>query len=174
MAHNNKPKETGDHSSPEHSVFCRKKNIKPQLYEVLSKMPLAEITSLLDRLWTLGSFTIKKAPEKGMVMYKVRDPFDTQFHLGEILVSESEVELNGYTGWGMIIGDEPERSLLLASTEAAELSGNHKMVELVSSTIDKVKRRNMNTAELMSKLAASTKVQFESMKKETIDFGSLG
>ncbi len=150
------------------------RSMKRRLFEVLSSMETSEVTSLLDKLWSLGSFQIRKPPEKGLVMYRACDPFDTQFHLGEVLCCESTVELDGYTGWGMIIGEEPERSLLLACVEAAQFRGNIEMLNLVSTYMENVKQRSEDHREMMSKLTSSTSVRFDSMKKETVDFGSLG
>ncbi|PJA50532.1 MAG: hypothetical protein CO171_01250, partial [Syntrophobacterales bacterium CG_4_9_14_3_um_filter_49_8] len=61
---------------------------------------------------------IVKPPRTGLLMMTVQDSFDADFYLGEILVTEAEVESRGKTGYAMVMGDEPERALLAASIEA--------------------------------------------------------
>jgi alpha-D-ribose 1-methylphosphonate 5-triphosphate synthase subunit PhnG len=129
---------------------------------------------MLDRLWSLGGFRVQRAPQAGLVMVTVRDPFDTPFHLGEVLVSEAEVVFNGHSGYGAICGDEPERALLLAAVEAAERSGREAVLGCIGELIGRLEERSVEERVCSSKLAAATAVRFESMKKENVDFGSLG
>jgi len=129
---------------------------------------------MLDRLWSLGKFRVQRAPRAGLVMYTVRDPFDTPFHLGEVLVSEAEVLLDGQLGYGAICGDEPERALLLAAVDAAERGGRAAILGEIGEFIDGLEEIHAEKRARSAKLAAATEVRFESMKKETVDFGSLG
>ncbi len=148
--------------------------MKARLSASLAVLRKEEVIELLDHLWSRGSFQIRRPPETGLVMYKVRDPFDVEFHLGEVLICETEVDLDGFTGWGMISGDEPERAILLASVEAAEVSGNREMLSAVAAFLEKTGERGAQQELLLSRLAASTAVRFESMSRESVDFGSLG
>jgi phosphonate C-P lyase system protein PhnG len=107
-------------------------------------------------------------------MVTVRDPFDTPFHLGEVLVCEAEVAFGGHTGRGAVCGDEPERALLLAAVEAVERSGRAAVLAGIGKLIARLEAKSIDQRTLASKLAASTEVWFDSMKKETVDFGSLG
>jgi phosphonate C-P lyase system protein PhnG len=148
--------------------------VKARLSEALPVLKSVQVADLLDRLWSLGMFQVRRGPETGLVMYRVRDPFDTEFHLGEVLLCETEVTLDGHSGWGMVSGDEPERALLLASVEAAQASGNSLMLDIIVAFLKGLGKKSGEQGMLMSRLAASTAVRFESMKKETVDFGSLG
>jgi len=137
-------------------------------------MPAAsseEIAAMLDRLWSMGEFRVQQPPRTGLVMVTVRDPFDTPFHLGEVLASEAEVSLDGCTGYGAVCGDEPEQALLLAAVAAAEHSGR---AEVLGALLGSLEAKRADQKKLSSKLAAATAVRFESMKKERVDFGSLG
>jgi len=141
---------------------------------LLAAMPAAsseEIAAMLDRLWSMGEFRVQQPPRTGLVMVTVRDPFDTPFHLGEVLASEAEVSLDGCTGYGAVCGDEPEQALLLAAVAAAEHSGR---AEVLGALLGSLEAKRADQKKLSSKLAAATAVRFESMKKERVDFGSLG
>lgn len=41
------------------------------------------------------------------------------FNLGEVLATSCEVLLDGEPGWGMVMGDDPERALCAAVVDAA-------------------------------------------------------
>ncbi len=129
---------------------------------------------MLDRLWSMGEFSVQRAPRAGLVMLTVCDPFDTPFYLGEVLVSEAEVVFDGHSGYGAICGDAPERALLLAAVEAAERSGGAAILGDIIAFICSLEVKNTEERARSSRLAAATAVRFESMKKETVDFGSLG
>ena len=144
---------------------------------LLAAMPAAsseEIAAMLDRLWSMGEFRVQQPPQTGLVMVTVRDPFDTPFHLGEVLASEAEVSLDGCTGYGAVCGDEPEQALLLAAVAAAEHSGRAEVLGAIGALLGSLEAKRGDQKTLSSKLAAATAVRFESMKKERVDFGSLG
>ena len=148
--------------------------IKTRLLKVIFAAETAQVEALLDELWVCGRFSIQRAPRSGLVMSSIRDPFDTPFHLGEVLVSEAEVVCDGQPGCGVICGDEPERALLLAAVEAAELRGDTSVLDPVCTVIGRLEKAKGEQVARISRLAAATQVRFESMKKETVDFGSLG
>jgi alpha-D-ribose 1-methylphosphonate 5-triphosphate synthase subunit PhnG len=150
------------------------KSIKARLLAAMAAAGHDDVTALLDRLWPLGEFHVKQPPRTGLVMVTMRDPFDTPFHLGEVLVSEAEVALDEFTGYGAVCGDEPERALLLAAVEAAERSGKKDVLNALGALLDRLEAKSLDQVALSSKLAAATAVRFESMKKERVDFGSLG
>jgi alpha-D-ribose 1-methylphosphonate 5-triphosphate synthase subunit PhnG len=152
----------------------RPRGIKARLLAVIGAAETDQVVALLDRLWSLAEFRVERAPRAGLVMYTVRDPFDTPFHVGEVLVSESEVAMDGHLGYGAICGDEPERALLLAAVEAAEGSGRAVVLGGIGEFIDRLEEKHAAEQARSSKLAAATQVRFESMKKESVDFGSLG
>jgi phosphonate C-P lyase system protein PhnG len=148
--------------------------IKARLLAAISAAGMDEVVAMLDRLWSLGEFRVQRGPRVGLLMTTVRDPFDTPFHLGEVLISVSEVVLDGHSGCGTICGDEPERALLLAAAEAAARSDHAAILDAIGEFVEGLEERHAEEMACSSKLAAATEVRFESMKKETVDFGSLG
>ena len=148
--------------------------LKVRLLAVIAAAGIEEVAGMLDRLWSLGECRVQRAPRAGLVMLTVCDPFDTLFHLGEVLVSEAEVVFDGHSGCGAICGDEPERALLLAAVEAAERTGRAAVLGDIGEFIGGLEKKHAQERARSSKLAAATAVRFESMKKETVDFGSLG
>lgn len=149
-------------------------DLKTRLLRVIATAETGQVEALLDRLWASGRFRIQRAPRTGLVMASARDPLDTPFHLGEVLVSEAQVVCDGQVGCGVICGDEPQRALLLAAVEAAAPAGGRAMREWIGDLIGHLEKTKGQREARMSRLAAATRVRFTSMKKETVDFGSLG
>ena len=59
-------------------------------------------------------------PESGLVMLKVRETSQKSlFYPGEVLVTESKVQIQGRIGIGIVTGDQPELSYNLAVIDAA-------------------------------------------------------
>ncbi len=62
-------------------------------------------------------------------MVSATDPFDVDFHLGEALVTEALVEYEGVQGYGMVMGDQPERALAAASVDAIARAGSPELAK---------------------------------------------
>ncbi len=60
----------------------------------------------------------EEPPRTGLLMMTVTDPFDTRFHLGEVLVTEAAVVVGEARGWGMTVGEAPSRARLKAVLDA--------------------------------------------------------
>lgn len=138
-----------------------------------------ELESLLDALWASGLPVVKRAPRIELVMVTVRDSFNTPFYLGEVLVTSAEVlwkdpAAQGHVGFGMIQGDRPEAAVLLACLEAMGTAVAGDWMGPIEALLAKLEEGAEQYLRRVSKMAASTTVEFESMKKERVDFGSLG
>lgn len=62
--------------------------------------------------------TVSRPPRTGLMMLTVKDSFDTDFHLGEVLVTEARVGFRGCEGYGMVAGEAPRRALARAAADA--------------------------------------------------------
>ena len=108
---------------------------------------------------------IIKPPQLGLLMMTVQDSFDTDFYLGEILVTVAEVECEGITGYAMVIGDEPERALLAASVEAVLRGDNEDFKKRLRKFVSEQTWKINSAKEKETALIAKTKVFFENMSK---------
>ena len=108
---------------------------------------------------------IIKPPQPGLLMMTVQDSFDTDFYLGEILVTVAEVECEGITGYAMVMGDEPERALLAASVEAIMQGANEDLKKQIREFVSRQMGKINSIREKESALIAKTKVSFETMAK---------
>lgn len=137
------------------------------------------LARLLDTIWGSGLFVLEREPRTELVMATVRDPFNTPFYLGEVLVTSAEVSWKdsvgyGQVGFGMIQGDRPDEAILLASLEAMAAVVPGELMRSIEAFLAQLETDAMEIRRRDAKMAAATAVRFESMKKERVDFGSLG
>jgi phosphonate C-P lyase system protein PhnG len=129
---------------------------------------------LLDALWEEGPIAIRKPPHTELVMATVMDPFQTPFHLGEVLVTCAEVSWKEVSGCAMILGERPKEAILLACLDVMGDDVPMELTKSIQGLLLQVEAWAREHQERLSKMSAATTVQFESMKKERVDFGSLG
>ncbi len=73
-----------------------------------------------DAIASCHDVAVERPPHKSLVMARARDSVRQQpFYVGEILVTECTVKVDGVIGFGMIMGDEPDMAWRLAVIDAA-------------------------------------------------------
>jgi phosphonate C-P lyase system protein PhnG len=78
--------------------------------------PLAKLVEQLERSCDIQ---LVKIPTPCLVMIRAADSIEGQeFYLGEALASECEVSVDESTGYGICLGEEPERAYALAIIDA--------------------------------------------------------
>lgn len=109
------------------------------------------------------SVAVMDEPNHGLVMVKVRETAQKSlFYLGEVLVTECKVQIEGAVGIGIVKGDEPEKAYDLAVIDgayAARLEETEAWTALLLSEGERLaaKRQDEQTSVLR------TKVDFETM-----------
>jgi alpha-D-ribose 1-methylphosphonate 5-triphosphate synthase subunit PhnG len=139
-----------------------------KINSVITKMDeksIEKLTVLLPQ----EEINIIKKPETGLLMMAAKDSFDTDFYLGEILITEAGVEYKGLKGYAMVMGDEPEKALLAASVDAIlQADDRDEMEDLKQKVMDIITAQTEKTAEadeMEKRLIAKTRVNFETMVK---------
>lgn len=121
----------------------------------------------VDRLLALLAeveLTVSRPPRSGLVMLTVTDSFETDFHLGEVLVTEARILFRGMEGFGMVLGEAPERALARASADAVfrcpeQTEIREKLQDFLLQEKSVQKDKLMEEAALI----AATKVNFDLM-----------
>jgi alpha-D-ribose 1-methylphosphonate 5-triphosphate synthase subunit PhnG len=102
-------------------------------------------------------------PHHALTMVKLRETAKkTLFYLGEVLVTETKVEINNAFGVGIVVGDEEELSYLLAVIDVAYEAD---LIETTSWKLhfeEEEKRIRKNKA-IQEASLLKTKVNFEMM-----------
>jgi alpha-D-ribose 1-methylphosphonate 5-triphosphate synthase subunit PhnG len=92
---------------------------------ILCECPLDNLKQLTDQLLTHYQPTLVKTPGICLTMIRAEDSVEKQeFYLGEALTTDCEVEINGQIGYGICLGDEPDRAYCMAVVEAALLQND--------------------------------------------------
>jgi alpha-D-ribose 1-methylphosphonate 5-triphosphate synthase subunit PhnG len=132
---------------------------------LITKMGHRSIEKLIG-LVPENEIDIVKMPETGLLMMAVKDSFETEFYLGEILVTEAEVRYSNKKGYSMIMGDEPERAIAAAVVDAIMRSDNKALITRMNKLLLSWERRLNKNDKRQEYLTAKTKVNFENMRKE--------
>jgi alpha-D-ribose 1-methylphosphonate 5-triphosphate synthase subunit PhnG len=134
--------------------------------DLLAAAEHEEIVPLAERLLADGSApapTVVKAPETGMVVLQVREPVeDSRFYLGEVLVTECEVEVGGVAGWSMREGDDRVAALAAALLDAVAAAGLPATAE-IDALCDRIAERR----------AASDAAEWAEIRSTTVAFEEL-
>jgi len=90
---------------------------------ILSHSPVASVTALAEQVlqhYPADAVTMISGPRVAMVQLRMQESVaNSVFNAGEILVTETRLELNGTFGFGMIIGNDPTFATALAVIDAA-------------------------------------------------------
>lgn len=122
-----------------------------------------ELTELLGLL-AAEEITITRPPRSGLIMMTVKDCFETDFHLGEVLVTEAAVTVAGSEGFGMVIGEAPRKALARAAADALLRAGRPEgLCEAVLACLERFHMRQEARLAGDAALTASTRVSFDLM-----------
>lgn len=97
---------------------------KKRLFQILSRADRRDVITLGKELQQQYAVTIVKKPEKSLTMIRMREPVkQSLFYLGEAIVTEAVVTLEGTVGTAVTMGDDFEKTLYMAVIDAAENKG---------------------------------------------------
>lgn len=101
-------------AQPDHGAFL----------DTLARADAAELKALAEAILPcLGAVEVIQS-RTGLVMLPMRDTVKgTDFHLGEVLVSEAHIRADGAEGYGMIVGRDLEQAMAMALVDAAGAAG---------------------------------------------------
>lgn len=131
---------------------------------ILSHSLVAVVTALAESVlqrYPSDAISIISGPRVAMVQLRMQESVaNSVFNAGEILVTETRLELNGTFGFGMIIGNEPAFATALAVIDAAlRMPGNphtelHTTIAALGAQLTALHQRQFAAAN-------STKVEFD-------------
>ncbi len=108
--------------------------------------------------------TVSRPPRTGLMMLTVQDSFATDFHLGEVLVTEARVLFRGCEGFGMVSGEAPRRALARAAADAVfRCPDAADIQEGLRACLQQEELRQKTLGAENAALIAATKVHFDLM-----------
>ena len=136
---------------------------KRRLFKIMAKANRNEIISLADKIRNGHDVVIVKEPEKALTMIKMREPVkESLFYLGEVIITEATVSVNGVNGTAVVMGDDYEKTLSMAIIDAA-YNGNFFEDEKV---LIKLEEEQISNEEKENAMFMKTMVNFHSMDSE--------
>ena len=139
---------------------------KKRLTKILAKADRREVAALSADIRKTYSPVVVKEPGKTLAMIKMREPVkQSLFYLGEVIVCEATVEIDGVSGVAVLMGDDTEKTLDMAIIDAAVnkgvFTGTEALLTWEREQNDRLMRENA--------LHMKTMVNFESMDQEAPD-----
>ena len=132
----------------------------------LSECDLDPLQALVTGLEKCHSVTVRRSPSVCLTMIPAEDSLEQQkFFLGEALTTECEVSVDGRTGYGLCLGDEPVRAYCIAIVDALLYGGGsvpHELEAFLQEQSRIVSRRDQDEFDLI----LQTKVDFKLMEEE--------
>lgn len=91
---------------------------------VLCECDLDRLVHFVEGLETRHKVEIVREPAVCLTMIRAEDSLEHQeFYLGEALTTECEVAVDGIPGYGLCLGEEPQRGYCLAVIDALQHGG---------------------------------------------------
>lgn len=139
---------------------------KKRLFRILAKADQEIVKQMSEKIQKNHSVTMIKEPGKTLTMIQMREPVkQSLFYMGEVIVSEAVVELEGVRGMAVTMGDDTEKVLHMAIIDAAVnrgvFTGEDALLTLEQEQTDFVLRENA--------MHLKTMVNFNSMDGEVPD-----
>jgi alpha-D-ribose 1-methylphosphonate 5-triphosphate synthase subunit PhnG len=139
---------------------------KQRLFRILSKADYEEINNMSNQLALKYGVIIIKDPSKTLAMIKMREPVKSGlFYLGEVIVSETIVELGGVKGMAVTIGDDYNKVLSMAIIDAA-FNKNADEVTAIEEQLLLLEQKQHEEAARENAMCLKTMVSFNSMDGE--------
>lgn len=138
-----------------------------QITEVLTEAPLDALQHWQNQIEQQGVVYYLKDPELGLVMMRGRESVERQvFNIGEVLVSECSISLDGDLGYGIVTGNQPQRVKAIAIIDVVLHSKAEKWEDLKQNMFEWIEQESSKQRQQMKKehqLVERTKVNFEAM-----------
>lgn len=136
---------------------------KKRLFTILAKASKDTVAALSADIQKGHNITIIKEPGKTLTMIKVREPVkQSLFYMGEVIVCETVVELDGVKGMAVTMGDDMVKTLHMAIIDAAINKG----VFTDMDTLLALEKEQQEFVMRENALHLKTMVNFESMDGE--------
>ncbi len=132
--------------------------------EIMAEGDLGRWLDLAQSIVDRHKVEIMMPPEPCTAMLQAVDSVGcTPFYLGEVLMSEAAVAVDGVAGYGFAIEDEPQRALCVAIIDAALAAEVPETAAIRRALADEAARLSAQ-AKREESLVAATKVNFAIME----------
>ena len=136
---------------------------KRRISKILARASKEQVGQLAQEIKEKYSPVMVKAPEKSLTMIRMREPVkESLFYLGEVIVSEAIVDLDGAKGVAVLMGDDFDKVLNMAVIDAACNKGVFQRYEV----LEQMEKEQNLYLEKENAMLMQTMVNFHSMDSE--------
>lgn len=134
---------------------------------ILCECALEPLEAFVREMEQFCTVQVIRHPSVGTTMIRAEDTVEGQpFYLGEALITECEVNVDGQPGFGICLGDEPVRSYCIAVIDA--------LLQLPSpglqSSDTRLRRVNLFLSEQETLVAAAQQTEYKHIQRTKVDF----
>lgn len=138
---------------------------KKRLFKIMAKADGETLAKLAAKLKEQYEIVVVKLPGRTLTMIQMREPVkNSLFYIGEVMVCEAMVELDGAKGIAVTMSDDLDKTLDMAIIDAACNKGVFRdeatLLELEQAQIEREEKENA--------LHLKTMVNFTSMDQEAL------
>lgn len=135
------------------------------MFRIMAKAEDAAVKALADEITARHEVTVVKEPMKTLAMIQIREPVkESLFYIGEVIVCEAVVLLEGTRGMAVTMGDHFEKVYHMAVIDAAcnkgIFTGEEKLLAM--------EKEQDELAEKENAMHLKTMVNFTSMDSEAV------
>jgi alpha-D-ribose 1-methylphosphonate 5-triphosphate synthase subunit PhnG len=128
---------------------------------MIARLSDAEITEMSSLVVDRSDVVVLDGPTVGMIMARaIEGAYGEMFNVGEVLVTECRVQVEGRDGWVMLQGSRPSAALGAATIDAALEAGRADRAAVDTLLGRLIASHDAEIAARQADLAA-TRVQFE-------------
>jgi alpha-D-ribose 1-methylphosphonate 5-triphosphate synthase subunit PhnG len=129
---------------------------------VVCESNLDQLRAFVENTEKTHAVEIVKYPSACLAMLRAQDSLEAQeFYLGEALTTECEVKVDGAPGFGLCLGDEPQRCYCIAVLDALRERPTRELEEFIESQRCEIAMREQNEFSLVER----TQVDFKLMEE---------
>jgi len=136
---------------------------KKRLTKILAKADRRDVAAMAVDIQKICTPVIVKEPGKTLTMIRMREPVrQSLFYIGEVIVCEAAVEIDGVGGTAVLMGDDTEKTLDMAIIDAAVNKG----IFSGMGTLYELEKAQNNAEGRENAMFLKTMVNFQSMDQE--------
>ncbi len=139
---------------------------KQKMFSIMASSKAETIHEMAKEISSKYDVTIIKKPSKTLTMIKMREPVKKSlYYLGEVMVTETIVEINSIKGMAVTMGDDFDKVLSMAIIDCGF---NNKFPEMqeIEKKLEKIYQKQLDRKEKENALHLKTMVNFNSMTAE--------
>ena len=136
---------------------------REERFELITISEGAKICTLAEEIMKNTEVRVVKE-QIGMIMARTKESVEgIVFNLGEVLVTEAEVEIKNKMGYAMVLGMEPEKARAGAILDAA-VEANHPLKNKILETLEEERKKAEERKRKLWGMVKPTRVAFEVMR----------